>query len=131
MAFNDDDDRQRFEANTRETQARISALKKLKAAGVKTAALVCPVIPYITNVKLLIDNLAEHADRIWIYGLSIQNRSDSKWQNFEKILESHFPDLKRAIQSAVFSKTHSYWGQLRRDLSRLKTDIKLNLSIHV
>lgn len=131
VAFNDDGVRRMFEANTKGTRARISALQELKAQGVKTAALICPVIPHITNVKRLIDELAGHADKIWIYGLSIQAWSDLNWQNVEKILEIHFPDLKRAIQSAVFSKTHAYWGQFRGDLSRFNKDRQLNLSIHV
>ena len=131
VAFNDEGVRRMFEANTKETMARISALQKLKAAGVRTAALICPVIPYITNVRPLIDSLIEHADRIWIYGLSMQNRSDINWQYVEKILESHFSDLKPAIESTIFSKTHPYWGQLKGNLSRLMTEQKLNLDIHV
>lgn len=131
VAFNDEDVRRMFEANTKETGARISALKKLQAAGIQTSALICPVIPYITNVKALIDLLAEHADKIWIYGLSILNRSDRNWHNVEKILESHFSDLKRPIESAVFSRNHSYWKQLRRELSQSQIYRKLNLSIHV
>jgi DNA repair photolyase len=76
VAFTDDDIRRLFEANTIGTKARISALQKLKAVGIKTSALICPVFPYITDVNSLIDMLAPHTDRIWIYGLSILNRSD-------------------------------------------------------
>lgn len=43
VAFNGDDVRQLFEANTKTTEARISALKKLRAAGIRTTALICPL----------------------------------------------------------------------------------------
>lgn len=45
MAFSDNRHRQLFERNTIDTEARIVALADIKTAGVKTSALVCPVIP--------------------------------------------------------------------------------------
>lgn len=131
VAFNDEDVRRMFEANTKETGARIAALEKLHAAGIQTSALICPVIPYITDVKDLIDLLAEHTRKIWIYGLSVLNRSDRNWQNVERILEIQLPDLKGPVESAVFSKNHSYWEKLRRELSQPQLYKNLNLSIHV
>ena len=131
VAFNDNDVRRLFESNTMDTEARINALEKLKTAGLRTSALICPVIPYITDVIPLIDMLAPHTDKIWIYGLSMLNRTDQNWQNVESILENHFPDLKKQIESVVFSKNHSYWEKLRQELEYLQKDRKLNLSIHV
>ncbi len=131
VAFNDNRIRQQFEANTIDTEDRIGALVKLKEAGIKTSALICPVIPYITDVKPLIDMLAPHTDLIWIYGLSIQERSDRNWQNVQSILKGHFPNLKEQIEAAIFSKDHPYWIQLRQDLLELQKDRQLNLSIHL
>ncbi len=50
VAFNDNRVRQQFEFNTIDTEARIGALVKLRKAGIKTSALICPVIHYITDV---------------------------------------------------------------------------------
>jgi DNA repair photolyase len=131
VAFNDDDVRRLFEANTKMTENRISALQKFKAAGIKTSALICPVVPYITDVRPLIEMLAEHTDKIWIYGLSILDRSDKSWQNVNGILENHFFDLKDQVEMVIFSKSHSYWEKLRQDLVQIQKDRNLNLSIHV
>ena len=49
VAFNDNRTRCLFEANTMDTEKRIEALHQMKAAGVRTGALICPVIPYITD----------------------------------------------------------------------------------
>jgi DNA repair photolyase len=38
-----------FEANTMDTEKRIEALRQMKAARVRTGALICPFIPYITG----------------------------------------------------------------------------------
>ena len=62
------------------------------AAGIRTAALLCPVIPYITEVRRLIDMLAPHTTKIWIYGLSILDPSEVNWQHVKRILKTHFPD---------------------------------------
>lgn len=131
VAFNDEDVRRLFEAKTKATAARISALHQLKAAGIKTSALICPVIPYITDVKPLIDLLAESADKIWVYGLSILNRSNRSWQNVERITGTHFPVLKRRIENIVFSKKHSYWENLRNELLKIQNEQNLRLRIHV
>ncbi len=131
VAFNDNDVRRLFESNTIDTEERINTLRELKTAGLRTSALICPVIPYITDVIPLIDMLAPHTVKIWIYGLSMLNRTDQNWQNVESILESHLPNLKQKIESVIFSKEHSYWARLRQDLQELQKDRQLNLSIHL
>ncbi|MCP4215108.1 MAG: hypothetical protein GY765_10640, partial [bacterium] len=61
----------------------------------------------------LIDMLAPHTDKIWIYGLGMVNRSDHNWLNVENILENHFPHLKQQVETVLFSKGHSYWKNLK------------------
>jgi DNA repair photolyase len=79
VAFTDDRVRDLFEANTIDTQCRIDALPKLREAGIGTSALICPVIPYITDVMPLVDELAPFTDAIWVYGLSVQEPSQRCW----------------------------------------------------
>lgn len=131
VAFNDNDTRQQFEANTIDTGDRIAALRKLREAGIKTSALICPVIPYITDVTSLIDVLDPYTDVIWIYGLSMNARSDRNWQNVQDILSTHFPKLKEPIEAAIFSKDHPYWKALRQNIIDLQKDRQLNLNINL
>ena len=131
VAFNDNHIRQQFEANTIDTELRIEALRKLRDSGIKTSALICPVIPYITDVTPLIEMLAPYTDAIWLYGLSIEDRSDRNWQNVQGILHTHFPDLKEQIETVLFAEEHSYWAEQRQQLSELMKDRKLDLRIHL
>ena len=131
VAFNDNRTRRLFEANTVDNEKRIEALRQLKEAGVRTGALLCPVIPYITDAIQLIEMLAPCTDVIWIYGLSINDRSDQNWLNMQKILSREFPDFLEQIEQAIFSKEHIYWAQLRDDLLSYKNDRQLNLNIHL
>ena len=131
VAFNDNQTRRLFEANTMDTEKRIDALRQLKEVGVKTGALLCPVTPYITDAIELIDRLQPYADVIWIYGLSINDRSGQNWINMQRILTDQFPDLVGEIEPAIFSEDHRYWVQLREKLEVLKEDRQLNLNIHL
>jgi len=131
LAFNDNRTRRFFEANTMDIEQRIQALHQLKNAGVRTGALLCPVIPYITDAGELIELLAPCTDVIWIYGLSIDNRSNPSWLNLKRIFNRHYKNKKDQIESAVFSRDHDYWVQLRKNLKSLKSEQGLNLNIHL
>jgi len=131
VAFNDNHIRQKFEDNTINTEDRIEALSKLRKAGIKTSALICPIIPYLADLEPLIDQLASITDVIWIYGISINKRSDPSWKNIEVILNSYYSDLKDQIEEVVFSQDHQYWIQLRRKLLDIQKEKQLNLNINI
>ena len=131
VAFNDNGIRQQFEAKTIDTEARIRALQRLRAAGIQTSALICPVIPYISDVPPLIDMLESHTDAIWIYGLNMNERSDRNWQNVQSILHARFPDSNEQIQKILFSEGHYFWAELRQQLIELQKKEKLDLRIHL
>ncbi len=131
VAFNDNCFRQKFEGNTIDTELRVQALEKLKNAGVKTSALICPVIPFITDVISLIDMLQLFANTIWIYGLSILDRTEKNWQNVQRILNDEFPKKADQIEEIIFKKDHEYWKELRKDLVEIQKDNQLDLRIHL
>jgi hypothetical protein len=75
--------------------------------------------------------LASCTDAIWIYSLSIEDRSDRNWQNVQGLLHTHFPHLKEQIETVLFDEEHSYWAEKRQQLTELKKDRKLDLRIHL
>jgi DNA repair photolyase len=131
VVFNDNDSRRCFEGRTPDTEIRIDALRRLRRAGITTNALICPVIPYITDVRPLIEMLAPHTDAIWIFGLSIESRSDPNGHNLLEILERHYADRKHRIERAVFAKDDPFWSALRVELQDLARNTGLDLRIHV
>jgi DNA repair photolyase len=131
VAFNENQTRRLFEARTIDTERRIEALHHVKEAGVRTGALVCPVIPYVTDVIQLINQLEPYTDTIWIYGLSINDRLNQNWLNVQKVLNSQFPELVEEIEPIIFFKDHVYWKNLRENLVLLKDSRSLNINIHL
>lgn len=131
VAFNDNSTRRLFEANTMDTERRVDALRKLKAAGINTSALICPVIPHITDVMPLIEALAPLSETIWIYGLNMDASSGPGWEKVTGILKEHYPNHQKEIEQAALSKDHPYWKELRENLIDLQKKRRLNLSIHL
>jgi DNA repair photolyase len=131
VAFNDNQTRRLFEANAKDTEIRIEALQQMKEVGVRTGALLCPVIPFITDAIKLIEMLKPFVDVIWIYGLSINDRSGRNWLNLQQILKNRFPELFEQIETAIFSKDSNYWVELREKLDVLKRDQRLDLKIRL
>jgi DNA repair photolyase len=131
VAFTDNRVRRRFEANTVDSEARIAAMRELRRVGIRSSVLLCPAIPYITDVPAVIDSVAALADTIWIYGLSILNPADRNWQHLEGILERHYNSLKSRIEDVLFTDNHAYWDHLRAELVQLGQERDMNLGIHL
>jgi DNA repair photolyase len=119
IAFQDDDVR------------RTEALKRLKEAGVETYTLICPVMPFITDVESLIEMVAQYSDTIRIYRLSMEDDQDRNWQNVRGILDHDFPELTEQYRRIAFSGDHCYWIELRARLEQVQLDRRLNLRIEL
>lgn len=129
IAFQDERVRRLFEAKAPPNQQRIQALVALKGVGISTYALICPVMPFITDVVTLIERVAPHADTIYIYALSMERERDQNWRNLQNILERDYPDLSERYRQIAFSAEHLHWAGLRQDLVELQAMSVLDLRI--
>ena len=131
FAFVDEPVRQLFEARAPSNNVRLQALETLKNAGIDTYAMICPVMPFITDVEVLIDTLALYADSIWVYPLSMESETDRNWQNLREILDCAFPGLVDRYRQIAFSMADPYWADLRRRLEQIRRDQHLDLRIEI
>lgn len=131
VAFADDGVRKRFEADTIDTGRRIAALAEIKESGIFTSALLCPVIPRITDVMPLIEQLTPVTQKIWVYGLSILNEEEVNWRNLKGIFETHYPDQAGEITEIIFDRDHAYWADMRGQLQALQDELEVDLDIHL
>ncbi|MCP4023665.1 MAG: radical SAM protein [Desulfobacteraceae bacterium] len=131
FAFNDNRDRRIFEGCTKSFQTRFNALKTLKENKIRTTVMICPVIPYITNAPSLVKLLWPESEHIWIYGLSILDRSHKNGRNVQKILQNHFPKTQAKIEAAIFSREDPFWKALRQELELCKVRENMSLDIHI
>lgn len=131
IAFQIEQHRQLFENHASSNKNRLEALENLKNAGIETYTLICPVMPYITNVESVIELVAPYSDTIWIYNLQIKSDDDFNWQNLQSVLNTHFPELTDRYRKIAFSRTHPYWKKLRKNLEELQHKKHLNLRIEL
>jgi DNA repair photolyase len=129
IAFQDEGVRRLFEVAAPPNERRLEALRRLKEGGIETYVLVTPVMPFISDVRALIDLVAPYADTIWIYGLSLKAEEDRNWHNLRDILERHFPELVEPYRHITFSADHPYWAELRGELEASGRERGLDLRI--
>lgn len=131
IAFQDDVVRRLFEENTMPNRDRIQTIAKLKEEGIETYVLICPVMPYITEIEVLIDEVRPYTNTIWIYSLKIKSEEDKNWKKIQPILEQHFPEIVKRFKEIAFSTDHAYWKELRQHLENIKIKDNVNLRIHI
>jgi DNA repair photolyase len=131
IVFQDERVRRLFEPHAPPNEARIAALQALKLAGVSTYALICPVMPFLTDVRALIDAVAPHVDTIWFYGLAMERETDRNWLKVRGVLDEHFPELSDRYRHIAFSPTHTYWQELRVTLHGLEAGVAPEMRIEL
>lgn len=131
IAFQDERTRQLFEKNAPSNKDRIEALKKMKNSGIETYTLICPIMPFITDIELILELVAPYSDTIWVYKLHMESESDKNWLNVKSILDQHFPELTEQYQKIAFSRNHPYWKEIRHKLEEIKSKKCLNLKIEL
>lgn len=131
VAFTDETVRKRFEKNAPPTATRIRALKILKEAGIRTYTLICPILPHITNIKALIEQVEPYSIEIWAYSLKIDSANDPNWIKLKGVLEQHYPDLTETYKEIVFAANHDYWHEIRSALEQSKKNSLAKIFIEV
>ena len=88
-----------FEPNTPNLKRRIQAMKKLKKEGFSVGVCFMPILPYISDTEIAIDEMIAAVKDIgcdYVLGFCLtlfgNTTKDSKTKYY-KILDKHFPDL--------------------------------------
>ncbi|MCD4702422.1 MAG: hypothetical protein K8S24_11255, partial [Candidatus Aegiribacteria sp.] len=131
IAIQFDHDPELIEDNTTSNRERLEALKKLHEEGIKTYTLICPVMPFITDVGELIRLVEPYSDTIWVYALNLDRYEDCNWQNIRQILQEHYPDMAKKYKEIAFNSGHAYWTRLRSELQLLQQHTRSELRIEV
>ncbi|EET78868.1 radical SAM mobile pair protein B [Campylobacter showae] len=105
--------RRMLEPNASSVAARIAAIKKLRAAGVKTYIFVAPIFPQITPVFDIISRYGDAADEIWFDRLNL-------YPNFrDKILAfvgRNFPALLPLYKQIYLFGDDGYFERLAGEI---------------
>lgn len=108
----DDSVRREIEPFTSSVENRIKALKQLKEAGIKTYVFIGPILPFLTNWKLIIQKTKQFCD---LYMFENLNISGTVWASVKAWLESKHPDLLSKYEQ-IFRKNSRYWKEVEKEI---------------
>ena len=93
--------------------ARIAAIKKLRAAGVKTYIFVAPIFPQITPVFDIISRYGDAADEIWFDRLNLYPNFRDKILSF---IGRNFPALLPLYKQIYLFGNNGYFERLADEI---------------
>ncbi|ASJ05835.1 SPL family radical SAM protein [Thermococcus pacificus] len=100
-----------FEPLTPVHEARVSALKELKEAGLRTYVFVSPIIPEITDVSAILGDTRDFADYYFFEVLNLR----AAGKEFQALLKEEYPESYGALTDL---------GKFGEFIRRLKEEIK-------
>lgn len=106
-------------------ERRITAMKTLHDAGIRTACFVSPIFPGITDVEEIIDRVKDQCNLIWLENLNL--RGSYRVVIMDYIREKH-PDLLPLYYKIYNKNERRYWEALD---ARLRDFAKQNGLVYV
>lgn len=105
--------RRTLEPRASSVAARIAAIKKLRAAGVKTYIFVAPIFPQITPVFDIISRYGDAADEIWFDRLNLYPNFRDKILSF---IGRNFPALLPLYKQIYLFGEDGYFERLAGEI---------------
>lgn len=115
-----------FEPGSSSPSSRISALKQLHLAGIKTYVFVSPIIPYISNPLEIIRQVKDDIDYMMFDSLNLSNEENRS--DFLNIIKKNYPNQFDKFEEIFIHKNRAYYNKLKNDI--IKTCHQYNIPIH-
>ncbi len=95
---------------------RLSAMKQVYDAGIRTVCFISPVFPGITDIEAIIERAKDQCDLVWLENLNL--RGGFKKTIMDYIAEKH-PDLVPLYDEIYNKKNRSYFEALEQKAEEL------------
>ena len=92
-------------------ERRISAMKTVYDAGIRTVTFISPVFPGITDIEAIIERTKDQCDLVWLENLNL--RGGFKKTIIDYIAEK-YPDLMPLYEEIYSKKNRSYFEALEK-----------------
>ena len=111
-----------FEPNSPSSHARLEALKKLKGEGFSTYAFIGPILPYLTDLEEIFEEISPFVDLFMFEDL---NLSPAKKEIFEAI-RKNFPELEEKYKNL----SKEFWLEKEKEIKTLGKKYKKPVEIY-
>jgi len=109
----DEDLKLKLEPNSSSIAERIETLKELKRNGIRTVVFIAPIIPMITDFKLIIEKTKDFVDEYWFDKLNL--RTNFKTKMF-KFIDEEYPIYKYLYEEIYNNKNCYYFEETFKEI---------------
>lgn len=94
-------------------ERRLSAMKQLHDAGIRTICFISPIFPGITDIPAIIDRVNDQCNLIWLENLNLRGSYKSVILDY---IKDEYPELVPMYDSIYRDNDRSYWVDLDHEI---------------
>ena len=97
-------------------ERRLSAMKKVYDAGIRTVCFISPVFPGITDFEAIFERVRNQCDLVWLENLNLRGGFKKDIMDY---IQEKYPDLVPLYDAIYNKKDRSYFQMLEEKATRL------------
>ena len=97
-------------------ERRLSAMKKVYDAGIRTVCFISPVFPGITDFEAIFERVRNQCDLVWLENLNLRGGFKKDIMDY---IQEKYPDLVPLYDAIYNKKDRSYFQMLEQKAKRL------------
>ena len=97
-------------------ERRLSAMKKVYDAGIRTVCFISPVFPGITDFEAIFERVRNQCDLVWLENLNLRGGFKKDIMDY---IQEKYPDLVSLYDAIYNKKDRSYFQMLEQKAKRL------------
>ena len=97
-------------------ERRLSAMKKVYDAGIRTVCFISPVFPGITDFEAIFERVRNQCDLVWLENLNLRGGFKKDIMDY---IQEKYPDLVSLYDAIYNKKDRSYFQMLEKKAKRL------------
>lgn len=94
-------------------ERRISAMKQLHDAGIRTTCFISPIFPGITDVPAIIDRVKDQCNLVWLENLNLRGSYKAVILDY---IRDQYPELLPLYEEIYLHGSRLYWETLDKDI---------------
>ena len=92
-------------------ERRLSAMKEVYNAGIRTVCFISPVFPGITRIEDIFERVRYQCDMLWLENLNLRGDYKSRIMNY---INESYPELLPLYQSIYYQHDRAFFIELER-----------------
>lgn len=90
-------------------ERRLSAMKQMHDAGIRTTCFISPIFPGITDVPAIIDRVKNQCNLVWLENLNLRGSYKAVIMNY---IQTRHPELTALYEDIYLHGSRHYWEEL-------------------